>query len=96
MEHAWHDMRFFTGSYISVIIPLLVWFVINAMVTYRRHYDLYDGVYKLGNRTLPEVLFYNDFDSSGGFNKPTGCIVFLTAAYAFCWLFYFILHYIIY
>jgi L-lactate permease len=89
-------MQIITGLYISVMIPLFVWFVINAIITYKRNYGLYNGVYKLGNITIWGVLFRNDYNSSGGFNKPTGCIIFVTAVYAFCWLAYIVFHFIIY
>lgn len=94
MKNKIKTMQIITGIYISVMIPLFVWFVINAILTYKRHYGLYDGVYKLGNRTICEVLFSNDRNSNGGLNEPTGCIVFITAVYAFCWLTYFVFRFI--
>ena len=89
-------MQIITGLYVSVMIFLFVWFVINAISTYKEHRGLYDGVYKLGNVTIWEVLFFNLRNSNGGLNPPTGWIIFVTAAYAFCWLTYFVFHFIIY
>lgn len=94
-NNVYSSMQIITGIYITIMMPLLAWFVINAILAYKRHYGLYDGVYRLGNRTMWEVLFDNDDNSSGGFNKPTGYIVFFTAIYAFCWLAYFVFRFTI-
>jgi hypothetical protein len=79
-------MQIITGLYISAMIPLFVWFVINAILTYKRHYGL----------TIWGVLFDNNQNSSGGFNKPTDCIIFVTSIYAFCWIVFFVFRFIIY
>lgn len=89
-------MQIITGIYISVMIPLFVWFVINAILTYRSFYNLYEDGYGIGGRSIWEILFRNYKGSSGGFNEPTGCIFFVTAAYAFLWLTYFVFRFIIY
>lgn len=89
-------MQIITGLYIAAMMPLFVWFVINAILTYRSFYNLYDGGYGIGGRKMWEILFRNFKGSSGGFNDPTGWIVYVTAVYAFCWLTYSVFHFIIY
>lgn len=89
-------MQVITGIYISIMITLFVWFVINAILTYKSFYNLYDDGYGLGGRKMREILFRNYKGSNGGLNEPTGCIVLATGAYAFLWLTYFVFRFIIY
>lgn len=59
-------MKEITGFYISVMIVLAIWFVLNAIRTHKRFYNLYDNGWGYGNRPFWDILTYNFENSNGG------------------------------
>lgn len=91
-------MKEILGVYISVMIPLFVWFIISAILEYRDNCFVFGGEYGNKKRLRPNmtiwnVLFGNRTNSSGGFNEPTLCIILVTSVYAFSWTVYFVFHF---